>query len=46
MKSAATVVTVDWTNDHLKDPKVGIFEVGVDPSVYAKAHIPGAFNLD
>lgn len=23
-----------------------IFDVSVDPRVYAKAHIPGAFNLD
>lgn len=40
------LVTVEWTKDHLKDPKLRIFEVSVDPSVYAKSHILGAFNLD
>lgn len=43
---ASPLVTADWVKDHLKDPKVRIFEVSVDPGVYAKAHIPGAFNLD
>lgn len=43
---ANPLVTADWVKDHLKDPKVRIFEVSVDPGVYAKAHIPGAFNLD
>lgn len=43
---ASSLVTADWVKDHLKDPKVRIFEVSVDPGVYAKAHIPGAFNLD
>jgi thiosulfate/3-mercaptopyruvate sulfurtransferase len=40
------LVTIDWAKDHLKDLKVRIFEVSVDPSVYAKAHVPGAFDLD
>jgi thiosulfate/3-mercaptopyruvate sulfurtransferase len=43
---ASPLVTADWVKDHLNDPKVRIFEVSVDPGVYAKAHIPGAFNLD
>jgi thiosulfate/3-mercaptopyruvate sulfurtransferase len=44
--NASPLVTADWVKDHLNDPKVRIFEVSVDPGVYAKAHIPGAFNLD
>jgi thiosulfate/3-mercaptopyruvate sulfurtransferase len=40
------LVTADWVKDHLSDPKVRIFEVSVDPGVYAAAHIPGAVNLD
>lgn len=44
--NANPLVTIDWAKDHLKDSKVRIFEVSVDPSVYATAHIPGAFNLD
>jgi thiosulfate/3-mercaptopyruvate sulfurtransferase len=41
-----SLVTADWVKDHLSDPKVRIFEVSVDPGVYAAAHIPGAVNLD
>lgn len=40
------LVTADWVKDNLDNPKVRIFEVSVDPSVYARAHIPGAVNLD
>jgi thiosulfate/3-mercaptopyruvate sulfurtransferase len=40
------LVTAEWVRDHLSDPKVRIFEVSVDPGVYAAAHIPGAVNLD
>ncbi|HVJ76244.1 MAG TPA: rhodanese-like domain-containing protein, partial [Hyphomicrobium sp.] len=43
---ANPLVTADWVKDNLNNPKVRIFEVSVDPGVYAKAHIPGAFNLD
>jgi thiosulfate/3-mercaptopyruvate sulfurtransferase len=44
--NANPLVTADWVKDNLNNPKVRIFEVSVDPGVYAKAHIPGAFNLD
>ncbi len=40
------LVTADWVKDNLDNPKVRIFEVSVDPGVYAAAHIPGAANLD
>ena len=43
---ANPLVTADWLKNNLNNPKVRIFEVSVDPDVYAKAHIPGAFNLD
>jgi thiosulfate/3-mercaptopyruvate sulfurtransferase len=43
---ASPLVTADWVKNNLNNPKVRIFEVSVDPDVYAKAHIPGAFNLD
>jgi thiosulfate/3-mercaptopyruvate sulfurtransferase len=46
MSNANPLVTADWVKDNLNNPKVRIFEVSVDPGVYAKAHIPGAFNLD
>lgn len=44
--NASPLVTADWVKDNLNNPKVRIFEVSVDPGVYAAAHIPGAFNLD
>jgi thiosulfate/3-mercaptopyruvate sulfurtransferase len=40
------LVTADWLKDRLGDPDIRIFEVSVDPGVYARAHIPGAVNLD
>jgi thiosulfate/3-mercaptopyruvate sulfurtransferase len=44
--SDSPLVTADWVKDHLDDPKVRIFEVSVDPEVYAASHIPGAVNLN
>lgn len=48
MTKAATdsLITVDWLKEHLDDPKVRLFEVSVDTGVYAKGHIPGAFELN
>lgn len=46
MTKTNPLVTADWVKDHLDDPEVRIFEVSVDPGVYAGGHIPGAVNLD
>ncbi len=46
MTKTNPLVTADWVRDHLDDPEVRIFEVSVDPGVYAGGHIPGAVNLD
>jgi len=43
---ASPLVTADWVKDNLDNPKLRLFEVSVDPGVYAGAHIPGAVNLD
>ncbi|HTM77347.1 MAG TPA: sulfurtransferase [Devosia sp.] len=43
---AGPLVSADWVKDNLNNPKLRIFEVSVDPGVYAAAHIPGAVNLD
>lgn len=43
---AGPLVTADWVKANLDNPKVRLFEVSVDPGVYAAAHIPGAVNLD
>lgn len=44
--TASPLVTADWVKNNLGNPKVRIFEVSVDPDVYAKSHIPGAVNLN
>lgn len=40
------LVTADWVQDNLSNPKVKIFEVSVDTGVYERGHIPGAQNLN
>ncbi|PZQ18208.1 MAG: sulfurtransferase [Ancylobacter novellus] len=39
------LVTADWVADNLKNPKVKLFEVSVDPGVYERGHVPGATNI-
>lgn len=39
------LVSTQWVADHLKDPKVRIVEVSVDPGVYEKGHVQGAIGL-
>ncbi|MFD1332562.1 sulfurtransferase [Methylopila musalis] len=39
------LVTADWVADNLKNPKVKVFEVSVDPGVYERGHVPGATNI-
>ena len=41
------LVSTQWINDHLKDPKVRIIEVDYNPSTsYMLGHIPGAVLFD
>ncbi|MEM1345101.1 MAG: sulfurtransferase [Pseudomonadota bacterium] len=39
------LVSTDWLQERLDDPSVQVFEVSVNPEVYANGHIPGATNL-
>lgn len=39
------LVTTDWLEKHLDDPKVQVIEVSVVPGVYERGHIPGAVNF-
>ncbi|OLU32806.1 sulfurtransferase [Pseudomonas sp. PA27(2017)] len=39
------LVTSDWLEKNLDNPKVRIIEVSVAPGVYERGHIPGAVNL-
>jgi thiosulfate/3-mercaptopyruvate sulfurtransferase len=40
------LVTADWVQDNLDNPKVRVFEVSVDTGVYERGHIPGAVHLN
>jgi thiosulfate/3-mercaptopyruvate sulfurtransferase len=39
------LVTTDWLAKNLKDSKLRIIEVSVNPGVYERGHIPGAVNF-
>jgi thiosulfate/3-mercaptopyruvate sulfurtransferase len=39
------LVSADWLQQNLNNPKVRVFEVSVDPGVYERGHIPGAVNI-
>lgn len=39
------LVTHEWLEKNLDNPKVRIVEVSVDPGVYERGHIPGAVNV-
>ena len=40
------LVATQWVADHLKDPKVRVFEVSVDQAAFDQGHIPGAVALN
>lgn len=40
------LVSTDWVEQHLKDPKVRIIESNEDPLLYPSGHIPGAVEVD
>lgn len=40
------LVTTDWLEKNLNDPKVKVIEVSVVPGVYERGHIPGAVNFE
>jgi thiosulfate/3-mercaptopyruvate sulfurtransferase len=39
------LVTTDWVAQNLRNPKVRIVEVSVEPGVFERGHIPGAVNF-
>ncbi|TBU86422.1 sulfurtransferase [Phytopseudomonas dryadis] len=39
------LVSTDWLEKNLDNPKVRIIEISVVPGVYERGHIPGAVNL-
>ena len=40
------LVSTDWVEQHLKDPRVRIIESNEDTLLYASGHIPGAVHVD
>jgi thiosulfate/3-mercaptopyruvate sulfurtransferase len=38
------LVTTDWVNQHINDPKVRIVEVDVDTKAYGEGHIPNSLG--
>lgn len=41
----SALVTADWLQANLNNPKVRVIEVSVDPGVYERGHIPTAVNF-
>ena len=39
------LVTTQWVQDHLDDPKVRIVESDEDPALYYQGHVPGAVEV-
>ncbi|RDJ27703.1 sulfurtransferase [Bosea caraganae] len=45
LADSSPLVTTDWLEKNLSDPKVRIVEVSVEPGLYERGHIPGAQNV-
>jgi thiosulfate/3-mercaptopyruvate sulfurtransferase len=43
--AADSLVTADWLQKNIDNPKVRVFEVSVDAGIYERGHIPGATNI-
>ena len=43
---AKFLVTTEWLEKNLNDPKVRVVEVSVNPGLFERGHIPGASNVN
>ncbi len=43
--ATSALVTAEWVEQNLKNPKVRVVEVSVEPGVFERGHIPGAQNI-
>src|SRR5687768_14926579 len=39
------LVTTEWLEKNLDDPKVRVLEVSVEPGVFERGHVPNAQNI-
>jgi thiosulfate/3-mercaptopyruvate sulfurtransferase len=46
MSRDTTLVSADWVQEHLEDPKVVLVEVDEDTTAYDKGHIKGAVKIN
>src|ERR671918_1908000 len=46
MSRETALVSAEWVEEHLNDPKVVLIEVDEDTTAYDKGHIKGAIKLD
>ena len=46
MSRESALVSADWVEEHLNDPKIVLVEVDEDASAYDTGHIPGAIKID
>ncbi len=46
MSRESALVTADWVEENLDDPKIVLVEVDEDASAYDTGHIPGAIKID
>jgi len=42
---ADVLVSTEWLEKNLNDPKLRVIEVSVNPGVYERGHVPGAVNF-
>jgi len=40
------LVSTEWVQEHLNDPKVRLIESNEDTLLYSSGHIPGAVHVD
>jgi len=45
-KGVDKLVSTEWVEEHLNDPRVRLVESNEDPLVYHSGHIPGAIEVD
>lgn len=44
-QASDALVSTEWLEKNLKDPKVRVIEVSVNPGVFERGHVPGATNF-